>query len=130
METLVGIAIDKASSLGIQGEKKVSLTQRQTEELEKIFGNLLEFGLVIELNKKDEDSLRSFCRLFSCLDERRSQQYAMTFCNAVARMTKANKAYLIQEMQAGVEEFPQLHTDGVKNLIKELQVLASRSKAA
>lgn len=123
------VGIERARMLGtdITGSK-TSLTQRQIESLENTFDNLLEFGLLVEVD--NEEVAQGLCNIFSCMNERRSSQYIMAFGNTLSGRSKAYRLAVAEKMAEVIKKFPQLKTEGMKNFVNHLSVVAKRSAAA
>jgi len=131
MSRILVMAIHNANKLGTNLEgKKVFLFQKDLERLERMFGDMMEFGICAEIEMGNEEVMQGICNLVSCLDARRSEQYTLAFCNAIASKNRNYQNMVVKDLLSGLEKFPHMKTSGMQNLVREMMVLAKRARVA
>lgn len=119
--------LEEAAAVGKTKDGKRELISWEFEKVELNLRAAVDAGLISLVCY--EDGVVALCRLFSCLNERRSKQFAIAFSNAVRDFPKKRQQFLAKELKERVMKYPHLVTHGVQEWM-DYMIERAHTKAA
>ena len=113
-------------------KKKVELTQREVEEAEVIFCNMINSRPASLLHGLNDPAFsHKLLSLATCKNERRVSQLMIAFGNAISKKTRAEKGAIAIAALKAMKSFPHLSEHpGVVKMVNHLMMRSNERLAA